>query len=379
MGQALLDEIADRIRGTGPLAFDSFMRLALYHPVHGYYATRVPGEGGHYGTSPSVSPWFGRLVARELEGMWRALDRPGDFTVTEVGAGRADLVASALAGAGEAFSGSLHWRIVEQFDAVAALQARRLGADATRVEWAPQLGDRPAGAGCVLAHEVLDNFPVHVLESEPAEPPGAIPEVREVYVDLEGERLVERLGPPSDPALAGGPAGSAPARRRFEVRADLDGWLEAAARTIGRGYLLLIDYGDSEEDLWAKNPEGTIVTYGPEGFGHDPLEDPGSRDITADVNFSAVERAARRCGFIPQLFVTQRDWLGALGLPAAAGDLERAADAAWAEGRNADALAADEELALLRTLAARMGLGDIMVFRAAKDAPPPVPHLASAR
>ena len=365
MAQALLDEIADRIRTAGPLPFDAYMRLALYDPERGYYATRVPGEGGHYGTSPSVSPWFGRLVVRELEAMWRALGQPATFTVIEVGAGRADLAASALAGAEEPFSASLHWRIVEQFEAVATLQARRLGAAAGRVAWSSRLGDPPAAGGCVLAHEVLDNFPVHLLEQPP---PPEVP--REIYVALEGARLVEQPGPPSDRRLIGGQAAG---RRRFEVCTEIEPWLAEASKAIERGYLLLIDYGDLEDDLWAKNPEGTIVTYGADGFGHDPLADPGERDITADVNFSAVERAAARCGFARQLFATQRDWLAGLGLPEVAARLEAAADDAWRQGRSGEAMAAEEELALLRTLSARMGLGDIMVFRAAKDAPLPGP------
>ncbi|HWD09121.1 MAG TPA: SAM-dependent methyltransferase, partial [Actinomycetota bacterium] len=289
MSELLAAEIRHRIAESGPLPFEAFMRLALYHPEHGYYATRVPGEGGHYGTSPSVSPWFGRLVAGELEGMWRALGQPASFTVIEVGAGRADLAASALAGAGDPFSAALHWRIVEQFAAVAALQARRLGAQASRVVWSSRLGDAAVGSGCVLAHEVLDNFPVHVLEESPSTPGAA----QEVYVALDGSHFVERLCPPSDRRLVAGQGlveGQAGRRRRFEVCSGLEAWLAEASAAIERGYLLLIDYGDLEDDLWAKNPEGTIVTYGPDGFGRDPLAEPGERDITADVNFSAVER-----------------------------------------------------------------------------------------
>ncbi|HWD09459.1 MAG TPA: hypothetical protein VHA57_10235, partial [Actinomycetota bacterium] len=51
--------------------------------------------------------------------------------------------------------------------------------------------------------------------------------------------------------------------------------------------------------------------------------------------------------------------------------LEAAADDAWGRGHHEQAMAAEEELALVRTLSARMGLGDIMVFRAGKDAPAP--------
>ena len=77
--EALADELRLRIRTTGPLPFAAFMRLALYHPLHGYYATRVPGHGADYRTSRSISPWFGRLVAQALGGVWEELGRPDPF------------------------------------------------------------------------------------------------------------------------------------------------------------------------------------------------------------------------------------------------------------------------------------------------------------
>ena len=369
---SLFEELRDRIGSTGPIPFESFMRLALYHPRHGYYATRVPGQGSHYGTSPSLSPWFGRLVMRELRRMWEALGCPDPFTVVEVGPGRADLAASAIAAAGP-LSDALRWRFVERFDAIAALQAERLGPVASRVEWSPHLGGPPAPAGCVLAHEVIDNFPVHLLETT------ADGGTRELYVDLDGDRLVERLGPLSTDSLAeaaraaGPQLGALRPGSRFEICGDLEGWCRDASHAIARGYLLAIDYGDLEPDLWRKNPRGTVVTYGPEGFREDPLTDPGGRDITADVNFSAVGRLVERNGFVPQLFTTQREWLRSLGLDAAAAGVEAASEEAWDRQAHQEAMALEEELGLMRALVAHMGLGDIMVFRAGKNAPLPAP------
>jgi SAM-dependent MidA family methyltransferase len=348
------------------------MRLALYHPEGGYYATRVPGSGGDYGTSPSLTPWFGRLVARELNGMWEAMGRPDRFTVVEVGAGRADLAAGVLACAGElgGLGTSLRWRFVEHFEEISQLQRRRLGALAASAEWSQQLALDPhdrAGCGCVLAHEVLDNFPVHVLEVTESG------DLCEVYVASERGRLVERLGPLSDPALvtaAHAAASRLPPGHRLEVSVDIEGWVGEAAAAVAGGYLLIVDYGDVEPDLWLRNPRGTIVTYGPDGFGEDPLADPGLRDVTAEVNFSAVERAARRHGFEPQLYCSQRDWLASLGHGELAEGLERAADRATAEGRHTEAMALEADLSELRSLVGRLGYGDIMVFRASK-APPP--------
>src|SRR3989442_15184659 len=114
MAESLLGDVRERIRSGGPVPFESFMRLALYHPRFGYYATRVPGSGGDYGTAPSLTPWFGRLVARELRAMWDALGRPDPFTVIEAGAGRAGLPPARPQAAGH-FRGGPPWRFRQRF------------------------------------------------------------------------------------------------------------------------------------------------------------------------------------------------------------------------------------------------------------------------
>ena len=371
MGATLLDDLLERIRVGGPLPFEAYMRLALYHPEHGYYTSRVPGDGGDYGTSPSVSPWFGRLVARELAAMWQALGRPARFTVIEAGAGRADLAAAALDAAGP-MAGALRWHFIEQFDAVADRQRERLGPHAAAARWGR--GFPHVEAGCVLMHEVFDNFPVHQFEVGPDGSP------LEVYVDAEAGRLVQRLGPPSHPVPAGhartaaAEAALAPGRR-LEVCPGLESWCRDASAAVAAGYLLVVDYGDREPDLWRNHPAGTLVTYGPDGFGEDPLRDPGRQDVTAEVNFSALTRAAEAAGWQPQLLTTQREWLRSLGLDGVVADLEAGTDQAWAEGRSDDALLLQGEVSRLLTLVARLGFGDIMVFRAAKGAAKGAPAL----
>jgi len=368
MMRPLLEEVHERIHAGGPLPYDAFMRLVLYHPDGGYYATRVPGSGGDYGTSPSLTPWFGRLVTRELSAMWDAVGRPDPFTVVEVGAGRADLAAAVLESAGH-FRGALRWRFVERFGEIADLQRGRLGALAASAEWSEQLGPgphAPAGSGCVLAHEVLDNFPVHTLEVSDGDG------VLEVYVDLDGNKLIERLGPLSTPALA------EPARRaarhlgrgdRFELCPELEAWCCQAARALERGYLLLVDYGGVEPEIWLDHPEGTLATHGPADVGPSPLEDPGRKDITAKVNFSAVLRAVDAAGFCPQPLVTQRTWLLSLGLAQIADEIDAAGFQAALEGWLEQAEVLQGELGLLLELGAVGGLGDLLVLRAAKRAP----------
>lgn len=348
------------------MPFIDFMHAALYHPIDGYYATRVPGHGSHYRTSPSLTPWFGRLIAREFRRMWQALGGPDQFWVMEAGGGQGDLAANAMEEA-NLMGVPLRWRFIERFDRVRDWQRRRLGRAARSAEWSADLSGPPV-VGCLLANEVLDNFPVHVLEVGEA---GA---VRELYVSVDGDGFVERLGALSDVTLAE-PARAAATHlspgARFEISSGFVAWCRAASRALTSGYLLLIDYGGLEPDIWLEHPGGTVATYGPEDATPSPLDEPGSKDITANVNFSAVARAAQSAGFRPEPPISQANWLLTLGIAQVAEYLETAGFMAALEGLVEEATVLQGELGRLMELGDPGGLGSLLVLRAAKDAPTP--------
>ncbi len=364
MAEDLHSELRDRL-SAGPMTFAEYMHEALYHPAHGYYTNLVPGDGAHYATSPSVSPWFGRLIARELQRMWEALDRPDLFTVIEMGAGQGDLAAGAMEAAGPLGS-ALRWRFVERFDEVRQLQHRRLGRAASRAEWASAIEEFPPATGCVVANEVFDNFPVHVLCGF------GDGGVGEIYVGLDGDELIEVVGPLSDPALEPVAADAAPhlgEGDRFEMCPGLEEWCRKASGAIERGYLMIIDYGDEEPDIWQTGSNGTIVTFGPGGKGRSALSGPGLQDITADVNFSALSRAASVAGFQPKPVVNQGPWLLSLGLLDVAHHLYRAAAEAVERGRHENAMGLFGDRSRVLKLAAEGGLGEALVLMASKNAP----------
>ncbi|HEY2665863.1 MAG TPA: SAM-dependent methyltransferase [Actinomycetota bacterium] len=353
-----MSAVTDRIERDGPIPFAEYMRLALYDPDEGFYARRVPGSGAGYRTSPSLSEWFGRLFARWATSVWEDLGKPEEFTVVEAGAGRADLAAQAL----EAFEGPLRWVIVEPFDQVAARQRERLAAWGDAVSWRRSPCDGPPVVGCVVANEVLDNQPVHLLEK------AGVAAV-EIYVGLKGGRLVEVPGPLSDPTLAAlaAPAlGDLDEGDRLEVSPAALDWVTRAARALERGTMLVVDYGDEEPDLWRRHPAGTLVTYREEGLGVDLLAAPGEADLTAHVNFSALTRAAVAAGLEPGPLLSQREWLESLGSAQAADDLRRRQEEAQFAGDHAGMVHLLAERSRLSALSARGGLGDLLVFSATK-------------
>ena len=86
----LRERIADEIRRHGPIPFSRYMELCLYEPELGYYsrAREQFGKAGDFYTSSDVHAVFGRLLARQFEEMWRALDSPARIDVIELGPGR---------------------------------------------------------------------------------------------------------------------------------------------------------------------------------------------------------------------------------------------------------------------------------------------------
>lgn len=353
-----MDLLRERIQASGPLRFDEFMRLALYSEPLGYYRSRVPGANSDYRTSPSITPWFGRLVCTYLKRCWSELGAPECFVVVEAGGGNGDLAASVLQSATGSLGAALEWILVEPMPGIAALQQARLAQFENRVSWVQDLESVSPITGVVLANEILDNFPVRLIEVEEDG-------LAEICVGWD-EGLCEIPGPiscPLDPNLEKAVDGLE-IGDRFEVITGLDAWCAAAAGALGRGFLLVIDYGDIEPGIWNMRPAGTLVTYRNGHLGLDPFSDPGREDITAHVNFSELERAVKRAGMNPLPTVRQRAWLDSLGLGKIVADLRREEGIARWEGRHGDWVGLMAERSRVETLDAKGGLGDHLVLTA---------------
>jgi SAM-dependent MidA family methyltransferase len=294
--RTLARRIRERIATRGPITFAEFMDAALYDPGEGFYARLPVGEVGDFVTSPHISTVFGRLLARQIGEFWDALGRPPAFPIIEAGAGDGTLARQILDFLPDQARGAARYATVERSSAArAALQARGLGS----VETFDAL---PAGmAGCILANELLDNLPFHRIR-QTAEGPV------ELLVSLDGDRFVLVEGAISSPAVADlVPAGMQPGDEAALSPATL-AFLQRAAAQLDRGYLLLIDYG------WISGARRDLVHgYRGQRSSAEVLADPGSRDITAGVDFGLLARWARQHGLATWGPVLQRDALLALG------------------------------------------------------------------
>jgi SAM-dependent MidA family methyltransferase len=316
----LVARIADEIHANGPMQFARFMELALYDPEAGYYTGGATGPGRHgdFLTSPEGHPIFGWSIARHLESVWAALDRPGRFVVREHGAGSGALAAGILDGLRRSASPMLdavRYQAVDVAPARLDALAGRLAADGGLDRHLEPLDDRPA-AGVVLANELLDALPVHRVEGGPD---GSLLE-RFVTLAEHADAVAPFgtvLGPPSTPALAarlGAEEIVLEPGQAAEICLAIDAWVEAAAAPLERGELLLIDYGYRAAELYLPSRGSTLRAYHRHRVHADPLVAIGRQDLTAHVDLTAVERAALAAGLGLVGRTTQAQFLADLGV-----------------------------------------------------------------
>ena len=312
--KALSELLAERIQRDGPISFADFMRECLYHPIHGYYSRASASRFGDYYTSVDVHPIFGRLLARQFAEMWERLGSPEPFVLAESAAGVGRLAGHILDFSAQAlpeFYTALEYVAVERSAARRAEHAARLAKheSAGRASSAMEI-PRAIPAGCIFSNELLDALPVHRVVVRQGG-------LREVYVGFDNGHFVDVAGEPSMPALEKYFSDQGIALeegQEAEVCFEACDWIEDAGRILERGFVLTIDYGHEAHALYDEHHNrGTLLAYRYHAVTENILEAPGEQDLTAHVNFTALDLCGRRSGLVRTGLVTQSQFLVALG------------------------------------------------------------------
>ncbi len=323
----LCDVITQQIlhSSEGRISFSEYMEMALYHPQHGYYAANSDKIGAHgdFVTSPHLAMDFGELLAQQFAEMWQLLGQPQPFTIVEIGAGQGLLAADVLRGLQsqhpDCFT-ALDYVIVEKAAALITEQKQRLDpwrASGLQIEWR-SLDSIPAQSiiGCIFSNELVDAFPVHLVTLSQGK-------LQEIYVTIQSDRFAEVIDDPSDDRLTNYFdlnrinlfSADYPDGYRTEVNLAALDWLSLVSDRLQRGYLLTIDYGYTATRYYSpRRSQGTLQCYYQHSHHNNPYINVGQQDITAHVDFTALERQGDRCG-LKTLGLTQQGlFLMALGL-----------------------------------------------------------------
>ncbi|MEO1403718.1 MAG: SAM-dependent methyltransferase [Cyanobacteria bacterium J06635_1] len=425
------------------ISFAEFMELVLYHPKHGYYASKAAifGPQGDFITSPHWGHDFGELLAVQFADLWNLLERPQPFQLVEMGAGQglvaADVLSYLQRHHPDCFA-ALEYTIVEKSAALKADQQQRLAPWQAFLQWT-SLDEIAPITGCIFSNELVDAFPVHLVEKRQGQ-------LWEVFVangdggveadegDGEGrrglrrERSAERdagtrgrgdgpspithhplpithhpspithftevLAPVSTPqineyfALVGIDllSGQYPDGYRTEVNLAALDWVAAIAAKLHRGYVLTIDYGHLAHRYYSPaRRSGTLKCYYQHRHHDNPYLYMGEQDITAHVDFTALEKQGQPLGLEKVGFTQQALFLMALGIGDRMAALSQARSQPQA-GSQQTLQSLLQRRETLRQLIDPMGLGNFGVLLQSKAVENPQlpkgfqePEMASSR
>ncbi len=95
-----------------------------------------------------------------------------------------------------------------------------------------------------------------------------------------------------------------------EWNPSLADWQMQLSRIIVSGFVFTVDYGYSQQEYYRQaRVEGSLLAHVGQTACEDVLSDPGGRDITAHVDFTALVRAGRQAGLEPLIWMSQGGWL----------------------------------------------------------------------
>lgn len=298
------------------------MELALYCPDSGYYEQRKNriGRTGDYYTSVGVGTLFGRILASKFA-EWLESHPLGTVQIVEGGAHDGSLASDILSWLKlhrpGLFSRLEYW-LIEPSTERQSWQREALVKFAGTTRWALGWHDlaQSGVAGIIFSNELLDAFPIHRMAWDA--------EARvwfewgvgssgddfvwkrrdEIIWDwrTESEQSGFLLSPEIESVLPDGFV--------VELCPAATRWWRKAAETLRQGRLMTIDYGfTAEEFLQPERVHGTLRAYSKHRNISSVLAEPGDQDLTAHVNFTALQNAGETVGLRTDALVSQAQFL----------------------------------------------------------------------
>ncbi|HEY5042792.1 MAG TPA: SAM-dependent methyltransferase [Verrucomicrobiae bacterium] len=317
--------IREEIRKCGAISFARYMELALYCPETGYYEKKKDNVGrrGDFITSVSAGRLFGELLAFQFAEWLAEVQSPkSKVQIVEAGAHDGRLAADILNWL------QLHrpklffevkYCIIEPSEIRRRWQKETLAKFGDKIRWLAQISElknRQSAIGnrqfeIIFGNELLDAFPVRRLGWDSKEKrwfEWGVTSAAEKFVWTRWAGV--RDLPCSVRNLPSSLLEVLPGNYTIETSPAAENWWRDAANSLNRGKLLAIDYGlTAGEQFSPARTNGTLRAYFRHHVTDDILANPGEQDLTAHVNFSALQKTGEDAGLKTETFCTQPQFL----------------------------------------------------------------------
>ncbi|MCH1515061.1 MAG: SAM-dependent methyltransferase, partial [Acidimicrobiales bacterium] len=227
--------------------------------------------------------------ATAIDQWWQELGNPADLTFIEVGAGKGTLARTILRSEFECRD-NLKYLGIE----ISGFQRSKHPSEIESGETMPADVEN----GIIFANELLDNLPFDIFESTKDG------KWKQVCIGIENgglkEILIEETTGQPDYAIE-------EIGIRVPSQKAAQDWLEKALKSLRKGRVIVIDY--AVENFPVSPDHNWLRTYSKHERSHDPLSNPGTKDITSDIDISQLKKIQT-----PALIRTQSQWLKELGI-----------------------------------------------------------------
>jgi SAM-dependent MidA family methyltransferase len=305
------------------ISFRDYMEICLYSEPFGYYRNERPkiGKQGDFYTSSSIGSVMGEMVASficmQLHNDHSPHTEPVHIVEWGGGNGRMALhIMGEIKRTEPAIYARLIYTIIES-SAYHRQQQRTLLEEhaqiirfASESEWFSQT---PQDQVYVLANELLDAFPIHrirykdmLFQESYVKWQEEEQIFQEIWRPISSHRVLDFLERSKVQWLDG---------QIGEINLEAESWVSRVAERIQSGSCLIIDYGDTAEELFAPyRYNGTLMCYRNHQAQDNPFMHQGEQDMTSHVNFSSCQLTASESGFTHCKLQTQREFLVEQGI-----------------------------------------------------------------
>ncbi len=280
--------------------------------------TRAPVSNSARLATSTLPATFTRFLAACWPGSSRRcggiLDSPERIDVIELGPGRGLFARDVLDWSAKQFpdfARALHYSLVEQSPHLREKLQERLGrshrsAEMPGLRFVETAASVASDTVIIFGNEFFDALPVEIIDYRGA-----------LRVGFENSRFIETFAAPSAAEVEFLDRYSVHPEPGERVEAPLASlaWMDRIAAVFEdrRGFLVLIDYGYTREEQLAGRHRDTVMSYRQHIASTSPYEAPGEQDITAHVNFTALQARGVDRELAPLALLTQSQLLFGIG------------------------------------------------------------------
>lgn len=315
----LKDFVVSKIQSTEKkrITYAEYMDIVLYDSNVGYYMKEKKklGREGDFYTSSGVHTVFGRAFAHFFLDLIEKEALPA--TICEFGGGDGRF-AKAVMDEWELIAKrkQLRYIIIETSPYHRNEQKKLLSQKGEFQQFASledlKESEPNAFEGIIFSNELLDAFPVHVVEKQGAD-------LLEVFVAVDNENnLIETKQQCTNPQVIDWLKSYGPTLKegqRIEVPIYMNSWITSINDYLKRGFIVTIDYGFTKED-WnlPQRKDGSLRGYYKHQMINNPLQYPTEMDLTTHIHLDAYEMISGEVGLEKIVSVKQNRFLLMIGM-----------------------------------------------------------------